>query len=73
MFEDRDTPKYRWLSTYETRVMKRAKKRPNWQHLPAGHMYYAQGLSPLAAARRFLRETIWGKRRKRRAKHRKTR
>jgi hypothetical protein len=71
MFEDRE--KSRWLGIYEDRVMKRAKKRPRWQHLPAGHMYYGMGLSPLAAARRFLHETVWGARRKRHAKHRKTR
>lgn len=33
--------KEQWLSAYETRVMKRAKKRPDWQHLPAGHMYHS--------------------------------
>lgn len=61
-----------WLYAYNARVKKRAKKRPSWQHMPAGHMYYANGLSPLAAARRFLKDTIWGKR-KRRVKHRKMR
>lgn len=60
-----------WLYAYGAAVRKRAKQQPDWQHWPAGHMYYSMGLAPTVAASRFLRGTKWGKRR--RTTHKRTR
>ena len=57
---DRDQSKARWLSTYDEYIRKNARKQPDWQQWPAGHMYYAEGLAPHKAARLFLKTTMWG-------------
>jgi hypothetical protein len=56
--------KYTWLARYEAEIRRRlkgCKKQPDWQHLPAGHMRFAQGITPELAASLYLRETTFGK------------
>ncbi len=46
-----------WLIDYGREVqrqLKGCKKRPKWQHLPAGHRYFADGLSAKKAATKYL-------------------
>lgn len=64
-----------WLYEYERAVKKRARIRPTSDALwTGGHMGYDLGLSPTAAASRFLRSTRYGvKRVLRRTKHRRSR
>jgi len=56
--------KSHWLSAYDGAIraaLRDCKKQPDWQHLPAGHMRFAQGLSPRTAAKRYLAETMYGR------------
>jgi len=53
-----------WLYKYADEVrrrLKRCKKRPTWQHWPAGHMRYADGMTPAKAAKMYLAETSFGR------------
>jgi hypothetical protein len=59
--------KEKWLSAYSeaVRVQSGSTLLPTWQHLPAGHMYWAEYERtgqplPEDAARQFLSETKWG-------------
>lgn len=56
--------KDQWLYAYDAAVRRRAREMPDWQHWPAGHMYFSEGISPDTAARRFLSQTKWGRKRK---------
>jgi hypothetical protein len=59
-----EAEKSHWLSAYDSAIraaLRDCKKQPDWQHLPAGHMRFAQGLSPKTAAKRYLAETIYGR------------
>jgi hypothetical protein len=63
MFEG-DKVKFAWLERYDAEIFRRlrhCKRRPFWQHWPAGHMRHAQGLGPIEAAERYLSETSFGK------------
>jgi hypothetical protein len=63
----RDDEKTGWLYAYDAEITKRLKdctKRgsyPTWQHLPAGHMRFAQGKTPKQAATEYLAETKYGR------------
>ena len=64
MGDERDK-KWKWLAAYEAVIRKRlsgCKKQPSWEHFPAGHMYMGMGLTPQAAAKRYLAETVWTRR-----------
>lgn len=60
--------KEQYLAEYSNAVSAgvKSKRRPTWQHLPAGHMYWSQyeregAPLPGDAARTFLSQTNWGK------------
>jgi hypothetical protein len=67
MARSKDDEKSSWLYTYHDEINKRLKnctKRgsyPTWQHLPAGHMRFAQGKTPKQAATAYLAETKYGR------------
>lgn len=55
-----------WQARYTAEILRRlarAKRKPTWQHLPPGHMWREQGLSPEAAADLYLDQTVFGRQR----------